>query len=84
MQLCAKSWFWRFFIYLKNGSVEFFKKNSKRNIYDVYNKIPTCDLHDTVIWLWSTDTLFWRLSLDHNMDVYYQVKHRLQALTLVR
>ena len=33
---------------------------------------------------WSADTLFWQLSIDHNMDVYYQVKHRLQAPKLAR
>lgn len=30
------------------------------------------------------ETLFWQLSIDHNMDVYNQVKHRLQAPTLAR
>ena len=34
---------------------------------------------NTVMWFWSADTLFWQLSIDHNMDAYYQVKHRLQA-----
>ena len=29
------------------------------------------------MWHWSADTLFWQLSIDHNMDVHYQVKHRL-------
>ena len=28
---------------------------------------------DTVKWYWSADTLFWQLSIDHNMDVQYQV-----------
>ena len=27
---------------------------------------------------------FWQPSIDHNMDVYYQVKHRLQASTLAK
>ena len=39
---------------------------------------------DTVMAHWSADTLYWQLSIDHNMDVYYQVKHRLQAPTLDR
>ena len=26
-----------------------------------------------VMWYWSADTLFWKLSTDHNMDVEYQV-----------
>ena len=30
------------------------------------------------------DTLFWQLSIGHNMAVYYQVKHRLLAPTLAR
>ena len=28
---------------------------------------------DTVRWYWSVDTLFWQLSVDHNMAVQYQV-----------
>ena len=36
------------------------------------------------MWLWSADTLFWKLSVDHDMDVYYQLKHRLQVTTLTR
>ena len=28
---------------------------------------------DTVRWHWSADTLFWQVSIDHNMDVQYQV-----------
>ena len=39
---------------------------------------------NTVMWLWSVDTLFWQLSTDHNKDVYHQVEQKLQALTLVR
>ena len=26
---------------------------------------------DTVRWYWSADTLFWQLSIDHNIDVQY-------------
>ena len=26
---------------------------------------------DTVKWYWSADTLFWQLSIDHNIDVQY-------------
>ena len=37
-----------------------------------------------VMWLWSADTLFWQLSVDHNIDVYHQVNHRLQVPTLAR
>ena len=39
---------------------------------------------DTVRWHWSADTLFWQLSIDRNIDVYYQVKRWLQAPTLAR
>ena len=39
---------------------------------------------DTVMWRWSAATLFWQLSIDHSMNVYYQVKHRLQAPTPAR
>ena len=28
---------------------------------------------NTVMWYWSADTLFWQLSIDHNIDVQYQV-----------
>ena len=27
--------------------------------------------HDMVRWYWSADTLFWQLSIDHNIDVQY-------------
>ena len=27
--------------------------------------------HDTVRWYWSADTLFWQLSIDHNIDVQH-------------
>ena len=36
------------------------------------------------MWLSSADTLFWELSIDHNMDIYYQVKYMLRAPTLAR
>ena len=36
------------------------------------------------MWLWSTNTLFWQLSVDHNIDVYHQVNHRLHVPTLAR
>ena len=39
---------------------------------------------DAVKWHWSADTQFWHLSIDHNNDVYYQVKHRLQPPTPAR
>ena len=39
---------------------------------------------DTVMWCWSAATLFWQLSIDHSMNVSYQVKHRLQAPTPAR
>ena len=32
----------------------------------------------------SCDSLFWQLSTDNNMEVYYQVKHKLRAPTLHR
>ena len=41
-------------------------------------------LRDTVMWLWSADTLFWQLSIEHDIDVYYQAKHWLQSSTLAR
>ena len=25
-----------------------------------------------VMWYWSADTLFWQVSIDHNMDIHYQ------------
>ena len=39
---------------------------------------------DTVMWHWSADTLFWHPSVVVNMDVHYQVKHRLQAPTFLK
>ena len=31
---------------------------------------------DMVTWHWSADTLFWQVSIDHNMDVQYQRSKR--------
>ena len=32
---------------------------------------------DAALWHWSPVTLFWQLPIDHNVDVHYQVKHRM-------
>ena len=29
--------------------------------------------HDTVMWHWSVDAFFWQLSIDHVMDLSYQI-----------
>ena len=39
--------------------------------------------HYKVMQHWSANTLFWQLSTDHNMDVQYQVKHKLLVCTKV-
>ena len=31
---------------------------------------------NTVILQWSADTMFWQLSIEHNIDVQYQVTHQ--------
>ena len=58
----------------------------KANNWLAENFPPKNDLAEmasnVVMWQWSVDTLFWQLLIDHNVDVYYQVKHRLQAPTL--
>ena len=42
--------------------------------YGNYTRKPS--IHDYTGKLhWSADTLFKQLSVDHNMDVHYQVKH---------
>ena len=45
------------------------------------NKSPLGELYTWIgnkgMWHWSADTLVWQLSIDHNMDVKYQVNHRL-------
>ena len=49
-------------------SYEFFKKNwitSKNNTRSLWTR-------DTVRWYCSLDTLFWQLSIDHNIDVQYE------------
>ena len=51
-------------------------ENWKKNISPQW--VGTRD-RNTVMWHWSADTLVWDLSIDHNMDVYYQIKHWLQA-----
>ena len=28
---------------------------------------------DTIMWHWSADSLFWQLSIDHNMNIHYHV-----------
>lgn len=42
------------------------KKNIHLNVLNAWAR-------DTVIWHWSANTLFWRLSIGHDMDVQYQV-----------
>ena len=34
---------------------------------------------DTVRWYWTADTLFWQLSIDHNIDVQYECNISLLA-----
>ena len=36
---------------------------------------------DTVKWYWSADTLFWQLSIDHNVDVQYVCNISLPVLS---
>ena len=52
--------------YLKtsNLSADNFQKNTWLRWVDIWD----CD---TVKWYWSADTLFWQLSIDHNIDVQY-------------
>ena len=54
-------------------------ENLKKNLCPQWSGIRA---HNKVMWFWSADTLFWQLSINHNMDVYHQVKHRLRAPTL--
>ena len=28
---------------------------------------------DTIMWHWSADSLFWQLSIDHNMNIHYHI-----------
>ena len=50
---------------------------SKTNNSSVEKKCHLNELytwaHNTVMWHWSEDRLFWQLTIDHNMDVHYQV-----------
>ena len=55
----------------------------KTNIWSAVNFKKTSDLDelhtwapDMVRWYWSADTLFWQVSIDHNMDVQYQRSKR--------
>ena len=39
----------------------------------MYHRWVDTRARDKIMWYWSADTLFWQLSIDHNMDVQYQV-----------
>ena len=46
-------------------------KKKTRNLDKLYTWA-----RDMVTWYWSVDTLFWQVSIDHNMDVQYQRNKR--------
>ena len=55
------------------------RSNRKSSTWSAVNFKKTHDLdelltwaRDMVTWYWSADTLFWQVSVDHNMDVQYQ------------
>ena len=54
----------------------------------MYHRWVDTRARDIIMWYWSADTLFWQLSIDHNMDVQYQVSgsdsgEKVWAFTLV-
>ena len=58
-------------------------RSSAENVKEHVTTMIGTWARDMVMRHWSADTadtLFWHLSIDHNMDIYYQVKHRLQSL----
>ena len=65
---------------------------AKTSTWSAVNFKKTCDLDelktwasDMVTWYWSGDTMFWQLSIDHNMDFQYHIctiKPRLHDLAL--
>ena len=55
------------------------RSNRKTSTWSAVNFKKTLDLdelstwaHDMVTWYWSADTLFWQVSVDHNINVQYQ------------
>ena len=53
---------------------------AKTSTWSAVNFKKTCDLDelktwasDMVTWYWSGDTMFWQLSIDHNMDIQYHI-----------
>ena len=61
-----KTWTWACdHLKTSNSSEDNFKKTRKQNEVDT-------QAYDTVMWYWSVDTLFWQLSIAHNMNVLYQ------------
>ena len=54
-------------------------------LYLIFHNIafkPLCvDTWASIMWYWSTHTLFWQLSIDHNMDVQVAGQSRTQCPT---
>ena len=76
--------------------IDFARAKTKAPVYAFYfyfwsaeNFKNACDLDELaseptiVMWLWSADALFWQLLIDHNMDVYYKVKHSLRSMAVL-
>ena len=64
------------------------RSNRKTSTWSAVNFKKTLDLdelltwaRDMVLWYWSADTLFWQVSVDHNVDVQYQRSTQLSLST---
>ena len=72
--------YWSHFDNLESGKRKYCcgKKSGKSLEFWIQKSVQTLtSAHHTGMWYYSARTLFWQLSIDHNIDVHYQVKHRL-------
>ena len=75
-----KGFYWSHFDNLESGKRKYCsgKKSGKSLEFRIQKSVRTLtSAHHTDMWHCSARTLFWQLSIDHNIDVHYQVKHRL-------
>ena len=75
-----KGFYWSHFDNLESGKRKYCcgKKSGKSLEFWIQKSVQTLtSAHHTGMWYYSARTLFWQLSIDHNIDVHYQVKHRL-------
>ena len=76
--LLLLGFYWSHFDNLESGKRKycFGKKSGKSLEFRIQKSVRTLtSAHHTDMWQCSSRTLFWQLSIDHNIDVHYQIKH---------